>query len=148
MPPENVVNQSRVDSRDPSEVNDVYWLFARRRIEDRPQNPGNVGKWLIFVSPKHVNKVWAMIKDATEEGLLGCSAKVATGKPNSHTGKSKSHVICVYTVDYTDETDVRRVREKLRELGITAKIPYKTDSDTLAGKYATRGEPPISSYFE
>jgi len=57
-------------------------------------------------------------------------------------------VICVYTYDWTDERDARRVRQELRHLGVTKKIPYKSDKDTLAGKYATRGQKPIGKYFE
>ncbi len=48
-------------------------------------------------------------------------------------------VICVYTYDWTDEADVRRVRQELRALGITSKIPYKTDDDTNAGRYSSQG---------
>jgi hypothetical protein len=40
----------------------------------------------------------------------------------------------VYTYDWQDEKDVRRVRQELRELGITQRIPYKSDEETRAGK--------------
>lgn len=80
-----------------------------------------------------MDEVWAKIKRAVEEGKLGGAAKVSTAKPTPLTGKSKAGVICVYTYDRTDEKDVRRIREELRKLGITNKIPYKTDEDTLSG---------------
>jgi hypothetical protein len=61
------------------------------------------------------------IKKATEDGLLGCSSKVATATSNSNV-----KVICVYTYDWTDEKDVMRVRSELKRLGIEKKIPYKS----------------------
>jgi hypothetical protein len=68
---------------------------------------------------------------------LGPQAKVATAMH----ANGKDHVICVYTYDHNDESDVRRVRQALRDLGFTAKIPYKTDEATL-------GEKKQSKYFE
>lgn len=41
-----------------------------------------------------------------------------------------------------------KIRETLRQAGVTKKIPYKTDSDTLAGKYAKNGNKKISKYYE
>jgi len=52
-------------------------------------------------------------------------------------------VICVYTYDWADEVDVRRIREELRRLGITWKIPYKADEDTIKGRYG-KG---VSKYY-
>jgi hypothetical protein len=49
------------------------------------------------------------------------------------------HVICVYTADYRDKTDRRQVREKLRSLGVTWEIRYKTDEATRAGRDAGPG---------
>ncbi len=74
----------------------------------------------------NVDEGWAKIKGAVEEGKLGSSARVATAKPNPLAGKSKAHITCVYIYDWTDEEDVRRIREELRKLGITHKTPYKT----------------------
>lgn len=56
--------------------------------------------------------------------------------------------MCVYTYDWTDEEDVMRVREELRKLGITRKIPYKSDEDTLAGRYYKAGDSNLSKYYE
>lgn len=90
-----------------------------------------------------MDEVWAKIEKATEEGRLGGSAKVATAEAGAET-----RVICVYTYDWADEKDVRRVRKELRKLGITRKIPYKADEDTLAGRYYARGHGRISKYYE
>ncbi len=56
------------------------------------------------------------------------------------------HVICVYTYDWTDFEDVTRVRNELMILGFTQKLGYKTDADTLSGKYVVRGHRNICKY--
>ncbi len=132
----------------PSEVKDTYWLYAERKVGTYPNANKNCGKWLIFVPITHVDDVWLKIKLATEEGKLGSSAKVSTAKPNPNSANPKKSVICVYTYDWTDEADVKRIRQELRELGITSKIPYKADIDTLEGKYANKGDKHISKYYE
>ena len=132
----------------PSEVTDIYWIYATRKKGKYPKPTPRSGKWLIFVSLKNVDEVWAKIKKAVEEGKLGDSAKVATAKPNPLATDPNTKVICVYTYDYTDEKDVKRIREELRKLGITNKIPYKADEDTLSGKYRITGHKRISKYYE
>jgi hypothetical protein len=131
----------------PSEVRDVYWIFAFRKKGKYPEPTSRSGKWLIYVNPENVDEVWSKIKGAVEEGRLGDSAKVSTAKPSSlATGRQR--VICVYTYDWADEKDVKRIREELRKLGVTGKIPYKADQDTLKGKYRKTGYTKISKYYE
>jgi hypothetical protein len=81
----------------------------------------------------------AKIKAATARGLLGSGAKVATMKQNPNAASPDTRVICVYTYDVGDASDCSRIREALRQLGATWKIPYKTDADTVAGKYSRQG---------
>lgn len=132
----------------PSEVTDVYWIYTIRKKGKYPNSTPRSGKWLIFVNIKNVDEVWAKIKDATEDGKLGDSAKVATAKPNTLATDPNEKVICVYSYDWTDEEDVRRIREELRKRGITDKIPYKANEDTLSGKYRKTGHRRISKYYE
>jgi hypothetical protein len=132
----------------PTEVTDSYWLDAESKKGGYSEHTENGGRWLIFVPIPLVDEVWERIKQATEEGKLGNSAKVSTGRPNPNAKDPTSKVICVYTYDWTDKEDVRRVREELRRLGITQKIPYKADNDALTGKYANRGSTRISKYYE
>jgi hypothetical protein len=136
------------EERRPSDVTDVYRLSAGRRVAQYPSATGHCGKWLVFVPVPKVDEVWSKIKLATEEGKLCDSAKVATARPNPNEASPGKRVICVYTYDWTDEVDVGRVRQALRELGITWKIPYKADEDTYAGRYANRGNERISKYYE
>ena len=132
----------------PSKMTEVYWIYAERGKGEYPEPTLHSGKWLVFVDKKDVDEVWEKIKKAVEEGKLGSGAKVATAKPNPLATNPNKRVICVYTYDYTDEQDVRRVREELRHLGINGRIPYKTDEDTLSGKYQITGHTRISKYFE
>ncbi len=132
----------------PSLVTDDYWLYAKRGIGTYPPDTVNNGKWLVFVPLSQIDDVWAKVKRATEEGRLGSSAKVATARPNPNTTSPDRRVICVFTYDWTDEEDVRRVRQELRDLGITSKLPYKADEDTVAGRYVAQGHKRISKYYE
>ena len=74
-------------------------------------------------------------------------SKVATAKSNPNATNSSIKVICVYSYDWADEGDVMRIRQELRQLGITRKIPYKADEDTDSGKYANQGTKRISKYY-
>ena len=132
----------------PSQITDEYWLYAVRKRGQYPKATARSGKWLVFVPVAQVDEVWAKIREATEKGCLGDSAKVATAKPNPNATDPSQKVICIYTYDWTDKEDVRRIRDELRALGITSKIPYRTDRDTSAGKYAKRGHRRISKYYE
>jgi len=132
----------------PSEVTAAYWLYANRCVGDYPASTPRSGKWLLFIPVEQINGVWAVIKHAVEEGRLGDSAKVATGRPNPNASNPDVRVICVYTYDADDDTDVTRVREELRQLGFTQRIPYKTDDATLQGQYQVRGHTRISKRYE
>ncbi len=132
----------------PSEVTDIYWIYAHRTKGDYPKSTLNSGKWLVFVNSDNIDDVWKDIKTATESGLLGKASKVATNKPNPNATNSNVKVICVYSYDYTDEQDVMRIRRELRKIGIESKIPYKTDRATQENKYVVKGSKRTSVYYE
>ncbi len=131
----------------PSEEFDIDWLPAERLKGKYPDRLKNSGKWLVFVPLANLDDLWAKIKTATEKGLLGNHAKTATTKPNPNASDPNTKVICVYTYDWQDEADVMRIRDELRRLGVTWKIPYKSNKDTLAGKYQVTGHTRISKYY-
>ncbi len=106
------------------------------------------GKWLLFVHVKDVDDIWDKISKATKEGKLGPASKVSIETSSLFSTNPMTRVICVYTSDWKDENDVKRVREELRNLGILNKIPYKTDEDTVQGKYNVKGDTHISKYYE
>ncbi|MGB6518695.1 MAG: putative phosphothreonine lyase domain-containing protein [Candidatus Cybelea sp.] len=103
---------------------------------------------MLFIKNAEIDSWWLKIRTATELGLLGGSAKVATKKPNPNTASPDTRVICVYTYDSDDVADCTRVREALRAVGVTWKIPYKIDADTYAGRYSRQGQARISKRYE
>ena len=122
----------------PMSLSDVFWVYARRKGRIPPPKARS-GKWLVFVDKAEANALWGVIARATTEGKLGPSAKCGTARENPNAYNPMQTVICVYTPDFDDNEDVMRVRDVLRELGVTWQIPYKLDSATLEGRYAVRG---------
>ncbi|KAL8972087.1 MAG: hypothetical protein Q9197_002947 [Variospora fuerteventurae] len=93
------------------------------------------GKWMLFASPDDVNRQWALVAEATVNRELGTAAKVA---PDGGDGDRGPRLICVYTKDFSDMDDVKRVLERLVELGLAKRkgdrgIYYKTDAFTELG---------------
>ncbi|KAI9045531.1 DUF1917-domain-containing protein [Aspergillus affinis] len=104
--------------------------FMERSILDLARRKGIMtGKWLFFMSPGRVDYVWNVIAQATERGELGPSSKVATDD-----GSGRARMLAVYTYNFDDVADVRRVARKLVELGLIKPydrpIYYKTDAYT------------------
>ncbi|KAI6914582.1 hypothetical protein KC334_g576 [Hortaea werneckii] len=90
------------------------------------------GKWMLFPSPDDLPRTWRLVAEATAADKLGPATKVATHDPSS---TKPERVICVYTFDFTDIKDVRRVLNELAELGLCGPrdqrgIFYKADAWT------------------
>ncbi len=134
--------------RRPTKVTQTFWIYAQRKHGSYPKATDQSGKWLLFVPVENIDEVWATIKAATEAGKLGDCSKVATMRRNRNERDPRKKVICVYTYDSHDEADVRRIRQVLRELGFAGKLPYKTDQETLDGRYSHKGDRHISKYYE
>jgi hypothetical protein len=88
------------------------------------------GKWMIFLDNSNVDKAWSIIAEATAAGKLGNYSKVSPYHPSD-----SEHVICIYTDDFTDESDVFRIRQSLTDLGFTEELNYKPDAYTYLGIY-------------
>ena len=131
----------------PSRITGDYWVHAERKHGVYPGHTAFGGKWLIFVSARNIDRMWERIRTAVEEGTLGAMAKAATARSNPEFSNANSKVICVYTYDWRDEKDVKRIREALRNLGVARKIAYKADQDTESGRYHAVGEK-LSKYYE
>ncbi|CAG8373868.1 unnamed protein product [Penicillium salamii] len=88
------------------------------------------GKWMLFPTVDQVDECWGTVARAMEEGELGDCAKVA---PNDGSGQAR--LVCVYTADFGDAEDVKRVVKKMVDLGLLGKnarpIYYKSDVYTL-----------------
>lgn len=144
-----VVAEDTCDDRRPSEVVDNYWIHTERSDPGSyPDHTERGGKWMLFIKTPEIDEWWMKVKTATQNGLLGSSAKVATMKSNPNSASPNTRVVCVYTYDVQDEADCTRVRKALRDLGVRWRIPYKTDAETYAGKYSKRGDARISSRYE
>jgi Domain of unknown function (DUF1917) len=120
----------------PSTVTDVYWIYADNPAATAADG-ARTGKWLVFVPARQIDRWWELIRPATEQGLLGISAKAATARPNELAGSQRTKLICVYTRDWQDHGDVRRVLQELRNLGVRSRLSYKTDQATSSGIYGT-----------
>ena len=67
---------------------------------------------------------------AVVSGCLGFAAKVS-----ARDREKRTHVICVYTEDFTNEEQVRAVEKGLRKIGVTSVMSYKPDVHTTLGIY-------------
>ena len=91
------------------------------------------GKWMLFPTVDYVDSVWSKVVTATVDGKLGSAAKVATGDEDD--GKSE-RLICVYTEDFSNIQDVKRVLKELKRLKLVSgaadgrSIYYKCDAYT------------------
>lgn len=133
-------------ARKPSEVTDDYWVGAQRRGGTYPAHTARGGKWLVFVPAVDVDAMWMQITATLDAGDLGDQAKVSTARPNPNATDPARNVVCVYTYDGDDETDVWRVRAGLRRLGITQPLSWKADHATRDGLYQVRGHTRMSRY--
>lgn len=88
------------------------------------------GKWLIYTKSPAIDNVWKRVAKAVVSGKLGFAAKVSAHDPEDNT-----HVICVYTEDFTNEEHVRKVEESLRKQGVKGRLTYKPDIYTTLGIY-------------
>ena len=110
-----------------------------------------VGKWLIRVQCRFVDYCWERVRRATEDGTLGIAAKVSTDwhQQNDPAGTwGKLHVVCIYTADFRDQTDVLRVAGRLAEVDAVRKslLTYKADIETYAGMYAGNSAGDVAIY--
>ena len=93
------------------------------------------GKWMLFPSSDKLDRTWKIVAEATANGKLGSMAKVATAGSER---EQNVRLICVYTEDFSNQKDVRRVLEELVELGLVRRDSekgnwYKCDAYTHLG---------------
>ena len=96
------------------------------------------GKWMVFCDPSSIDTTWAdiarMVCFTRRRGQAKVSPRSvdAGGKPLDE----DTHVICVYVDDYTDEEEVMKLRQDLRDVGIGWTLSFKPDSYTHLGIYS------------
>lgn len=128
-----------------------YWIHAFPENSNVTIDAERVGKWLIHLGCQQVSHCWSRVREATEHGRLGISAKVATdwGTDNDPAGPFKSqHVVCVFTRDYRDRADVLRVAKELRVVDAVRRqvLQYKPDLMTLSGFFSGNTPGSIAIY--
>ena len=63
---------------------------------------------------------------------LGCATKILATKGKSNTDNWKNKVaICVFTDDFTDKADIKRVMNELERLGLIKVSHHEERSDEL-----------------
>lgn len=96
------------------------------------------GKWMLFpASQGEADAAWRVVAGAAAAGQLGDEVKISGVAPGRD-----DQVVCVYTRDYLDEADVRRVRGALCVLGLRLRrrrMLYKPDIHTHLQLYS-RGQ--------
>lgn len=121
--------------RKPSQEKTGDWIWSSRpkmRVD-----ASKVGKWLVFCNPRQVDEIWARIANSMDGGEL---AKVSIGcKVNTAGRDANKHVVCVYTANYVNKDGVAACLAALRNLEIEGVLSYKTDNQTRARQYASKG---------
>ncbi len=113
------------DERIPSQVHDVFWIYANSEKNNYHIKKGRHGKWLIFEYKDDIDATWNKIKEATRNGFFGAKAKAATAKPNPKASNPDFKVICIYTADFDHKEDLNRIEKSIRSLDIDNKLVYK-----------------------
>ena len=99
---------------------------------------------MLFPKADEVNRTWKTVAQAVVDGRLGNTAKIATADPPNIFALSgqrpeSGRLICIYTKNFSDLDDVRRVLNVLVELGLASRpgqgnaIYYKCDFYTYLG---------------
>ncbi len=115
----------------PSDYSAVYWIEAKRPDGDYPAPTAKAGEWRVTLPVAEVDAVWEQVKALTAQGKLGYKSKVSTQGPSNR----DERLLCVRTYDAGDRSDVERVGEALRALGLTGLtyVPDKGDTPDVTG---------------
>lgn len=120
----------------PSKDQSRSWIYALAPGRTDFKSNASTGKWCIFRETAQIDTAWAKVSDAVARRDFEC-AKVSTrwGK-----GSCDQHVICVYTTDFNNETEVLMARSRLYALGFTEELGYKRCLDTQGNLYGDKRE--------
>ena len=124
----------------PTEIYDPFWVSISIPTPDKVKELDFLGKWLVFRHYDEIDETWQKIRTAiVTDNLQGCVHALCSTMRYNPTqegpGPSTTGVICVYT----EEHNINAIGFKLIEI-VQQDIKYKTESDTLAGKYAHTGD--------
>lgn len=96
-----------------------WWAYNGRRNADRGVQ-GYLGHWLVPVKTRRPDDFWQLVADATWSGRLGPYSKTDAFPPVP----GHPLLVHVYTADYRDAADLRRVLNGLRTVGFDGELGY------------------------
>lgn len=128
--------QLYASSENPSKDLSAVWKSCANPTLKEFKSNEHTGKWCLVFLPEEVDSAWEKITQATREGkLLLVKCSTALGAMRFGT-----HLVCVYTKNWSDNEDVQKTREVLRELGFNQPLKYKRDLETINRVYGTDDE--------
>ena len=83
----------------------------------------------MFPIAESVNQIWAPVAKAVADGELGHVAKVATDDGSGD--QYQRRLVCVYTEDFEDKKDVKRVLDRLVGLGLVKNTKDTTGQEGM-----------------
>ncbi|WP_157645510.1 putative phosphothreonine lyase domain-containg protein [Burkholderia ubonensis] len=105
-----------------------FWLHSQP--EGNPfYSKQKSGKWCLCFTAEEVDEAWARIDALVAAGKV--RAAIASTLWGSQQRGFDTLVICVFTEDWEDRDEVRRVRQLLLDEGFTTSMGYKRDIDTV-----------------
>ena len=117
----------------------VNWIYAKQ-IENpyKELDRNKIGKWMLFIPEEHIHDIWCKICDGVK------SKNIWEAKVNPKAHLKDDYVIIVYTYNFEDRKDVKRVLDYLTKNNLTLNktIYYKTDLQTKQKIYAGNKERP------
>lgn len=127
--------------------NDSAWVWATKLTREQKQRISErTGKWMLWPIGKEAIEVWRVICELTRGGSLGIQAKI-TYREHCIPGDAE-RLICVYTYDSDDLSDLQRVVNQLREsLDQKYRLIYKEDRMTMAGGYVGTTKRRVSKWY-
>lgn len=100
-------------------VNPLRAALAEGLLALAKESNETSGKWMVFPSAAEVDRIWATVCQGVLDGKLGPAAKVATADDvGLEGGGGRGWLVCVYTADFSDTKDVKRVLLSLKEMGL------------------------------
>jgi hypothetical protein len=105
-----------------------HWLQFIKPNDNIYRNSIYTGKWMLFISDLNEHdRQWPILKQAINDGRLGISMKASTSISTKEDG-----LTCIYTRDFRDIDDVKRILISLRNIGFHQHVAYKADEQTHA----------------
>jgi hypothetical protein len=121
----------------PSKDLSKAWIYATSPDFQGFSSNEKTGKWCIFGTKDNIDGLWDKVKAEVQAGRLVLAKTSTAYGANFYNG---NFVICVYTMDWSDEAALKQSRQVLREAGFTEPLKYKRDIETINGVYGGDNE--------